>query len=309
MKDRTLYETPCMQDTRFPISVSACSFHKPGMAFPYHWHEHMEFIFITGGEGIISCNSTPYCVREGDLVLVNSSELHCGYSTSDMFSYSCIIVDPSVLSSCYCGVCEVNYINPILQNHIVFRNILSSDGELIRCILSIIGEREQKKPGYELSVKSFVFALLARMLREHASTTISSREYEGRKRELERLEPVINHIERNYRENLSAEELSRIANLSRFHFSRLFKKLTGKTVTDYVNSHRMNVAASLLSETGMSVTEVALAAGFSDVNYFSRLFKQQKKVSPTLFRRNGRQVNNQNTQRTDSEPKYVTDGF
>jgi transcriptional regulator GlxA family with amidase domain len=77
-----------------------------------------------------------------------------------------------------------------------------------------------------------------------------------------------------------------MAGLSRFHFSRLFKELTGRSVTEYVNGIRIGRAEYLLYNTTMTVSEIALAAGFHDIYYFSRIFKKFKNVAPTEMRKN-----------------------
>ncbi|MGO4372932.1 helix-turn-helix transcriptional regulator, partial [Paenibacillus sp. MCAF20] len=67
---------------------------------------------------------------------------------------------------------------------------------------------------------------------------------------------------------------------------RLFKELSGKTVTEYVTATRLNQADHLLRHTSLTVSEIAAATGFSDIYYFSRTFKRNKKVSPSSLRRN-----------------------
>lgn len=284
MKDQSLREVPCMEDHLFPVSISECSHHHLGMVFPIHWHKHHEFLYITHGEGIIECNTTRYSVKPGDLVVVNSGELHSGYNCSDILSYYCIIVDPSILNSNSGDACEIKYLTPILQNLILFENIIHEDQAVIGCIQTIIEEYRNQDVGFELSIKSCIYRILTLLIRSHRLTTLTLREYALRKKELERLNPVFNYIEKNFQDKISVAQLASLANLSSFHFCRLFKKLTDKTVTDYVNSLRISKAASLLTDSGMSITEAALAAGFNDINYFSRTFKKYKNESPSAYR-------------------------
>lgn len=121
LKDHFLYQTPCMQNPLFPVCISFSTFGQNEHAFLNHWHEHSEFLNIKKGEGIIECNSVSYHVKLGDLIIVNSNELHSGYSLSNNFSYYCIIVDPSVLHSNFVGLCEIKYISPITQNLILLK--------------------------------------------------------------------------------------------------------------------------------------------------------------------------------------------
>ena len=68
-------------------------------------------------------------------------------------------------------------------------------------------------------------------------------------------------------------------------FIRNFKEYTGTTPTQYLLSLRISNAQSLLESTSCNVTEIAEIVGYNNPLYFSRLFKKQNGVSPSLFRK------------------------
>mgnify|MGYP001943253646 FL=1 len=72
--------------------------------------------------------------------------------------------------------------------------------------------------------------------------------------------------------------------MSRSHFCRLFKEVTGQTLIEYVNDIRLSKAKAMLQDPNLSITEIALSTGFSDINYFSRLFKKTYQISPSGMR-------------------------
>lgn len=82
----------------------------------------------------------------------------------------------------------------------------------------------------------------------------------------------------------SVKELSRIAGYSTDHFSRIFKKVLGVNPEEFIIASRMRRAQSLLTETDLTVAEVADALSFKDVFFFSKQFKQKIGMSPTAFR-------------------------
>jgi AraC-like DNA-binding protein len=65
----------------------------------------------------------------------------------------------------------------------------------------------------------------------------------------------------------------------------MFKQLTGKTMTDYLNGLRLEKSTDYLAERDLNITEIALECGFDSVNYYSRLFRRYYHVSPTEFRK------------------------
>ncbi len=84
--------------------------------------------------------------------------------------------------------------------------------------------------------------------------------------------------------DLSLRTLAEAQNISASYLSAVFKKETGKTVTDYINSERMQLAAHLLETTGLQVQTVALHCGILDVQYFSKVFKKYIGKTPKEYR-------------------------
>lgn len=284
-KPIALREPMDMPDPRFPIKLNHCRFDRYGATtFPYHWHKHLEFLYFVEGEARITCNSSAFDVGPGDLIVVNSTDLHHGVSLSDRLFYFAVILDPSLLHSQSLDAVETKYIMPITQNRILFRNRISGDPDVTACIDNLIQEYKAREIGFELAVKSCLYKLLAILLRNHVQQSQSPQEYSARIRHLERFAPVFQYIEEHYGEKIGVDRLAAVASLSRFHFSRQFKELTNKTVSDYVNFIRVGKAETLLRNTSLSISEIAAATGFSDIYYFSKLFKAHKQVSPSRFR-------------------------
>ena len=74
--------------------------------------------------------------------------------------------------------------------------------------------------------------------------------------------------------------------LSPKYISRIFKEETGSTVTQFTNDCRLNKAAKLLLESGISLEELIKEVGYSSTNYFIKKFKEKYSVTPTQYRRN-----------------------
>jgi AraC-like DNA-binding protein len=96
---------------------------------------------------------------------------------------------------------------------------------------------------------------------------------------------IINYIDFNPRESLNLNSLAKQFNISPPYLSSLFKRETGVTLTDYINTRRLNRAISLLRSSDMYIQDVAEQCGFLDINYFARLFKRKFGQSPREFRK------------------------
>ena len=125
--------------------------------------------------------------------------------------------------------------------------------------------------------------LLDHLLRE-LLLALNEGEYKGSAR----LNEITEYIEQNYSEAISLSRLSAHFGLSVSYIARLFRKELGQTPSAYVNVVRVSAASTLLTETDLSVTEIAEKTGFSDVYYFSRVFKKIVGCSPIKMKRRGR---------------------
>lgn len=101
---------------------------------------------------------------------------------------------------------------------------------------------------------------------------------------LKRLNRVIDYIDENLQEDLNLATVSAIANFSPFHFHRIFSAITGETLNNYINRIRIEKAARLLiSEEGISISELSDRCGFNSDSVFCRCFKSRFGVTTREF--------------------------
>jgi len=96
---------------------------------------------------------------------------------------------------------------------------------------------------------------------------------------------VLQHINNHYLTEMSLSDLSRMFDVSTPYLSKMIKKMTNMTFTDYLHALRMEMACSLLVSTRMSILDIAVESGYSSFKTFSRVFLQKKGMSPSKYRR------------------------
>jgi AraC-like DNA-binding protein len=99
------------------------------------------------------------------------------------------------------------------------------------------------------------------------------------------LQRAIAHIDSHFVDEITAEGLARLANLSVPHFNRLFRKLLRLSPMDYVLSLRVQEAQRLLSTTQLSLGDIAAATGFYDQSHFTKRFRKVTGLTPLHYRR------------------------
>ena len=110
-----------------------------------------------------------------------------------------------------------------------------------------------------------------------------------RKYSMKSYSPIVKRVITLINSDLSANHtltaLAESQNISPGYLSTLFKKETGKNVTEYILDERMQLARRLLATTSLQIQTVALHCGIMDVQYFSKLFKKYSGKSPKEYRK------------------------
>ena len=98
---------------------------------------------------------------------------------------------------------------------------------------------------------------------------------------------VILYIEQNYNDNLTLEELSKVASFSKFYFHRIFKSIVGENLGDYIRRVRLS-STTLKFKTDKKITEIALTSGYETNASFSKAFKKHFGITPKQFSQNAK---------------------
>ena len=108
-----------------------------------------------------------------------------------------------------------------------------------------------------------------------------------------RINAVIDYIEKHISEALTLEELSQVANFSKFHFHRVFFAMTGERLYEFIQRLRIQKGATLLSNrSDLSITDIALECGFSGSAAFSRRFRAVFQKTPSQWRKDYQALGN-----------------
>jgi YesN/AraC family two-component response regulator len=94
----------------------------------------------------------------------------------------------------------------------------------------------------------------------------------------------INYIYSHLHKKISVEELSKHTGLSPSYLSRLFRKETGESITEYIIKRKINAAKNMLKYSGYSLSEISATLAFSCQSYFTKIFKELEGVTPKKYR-------------------------
>ncbi len=254
-------------------------------AINLHWHPEIEMNLIVKGKAEVSINFESYIVSEGDIVIINKDDVH-GFFRHESTDFNCkaVIFHLDFIGGKTTDDIFMEFISPLANREKQFINIINNTlpiYEKLRSQLEEIFEiYDKKQPYYKILLKSEILNVMYLLF---SSEAVRNRNVSSKKNTS--LKAAIDFITQNYNRHISAEETAAIAGYSKYHFLRIFKEAVGMEFSRYVNRVRFDHAAVLLKESNLSVTDIALATGFSDSAYFTRKFKEEFHTTPLVFRK------------------------
>ena len=96
---------------------------------------------------------------------------------------------------------------------------------------------------------------------------------------------VIDYVEKNLSKNITSTDIAKALHINHSYFCRLFKKNFNLCFQNYLALCRIEKAKSLLKNTDLSVSEIALKVGFNSISYFTKIFKKEVSLTPNQYRK------------------------
>lgn len=281
------------RDPSFPVALrhvdaSSEEQHEHDLTVTPHFHDFSELIIITGGNGIQVIDNEKYEVRSGDVFLIQGCSIHY-FMEREQVDLINVMFDPSRLPMPLDwlrrlpGYNVIFELEPSVRTPITFKHRLKMKlhdmTDALRITSALEHELDSKNPGREAAAFNRLLELIIFMSRKYeaADTEKSSG--------IIRLGRIISRMETDFSHDWTLKELARLAGASPNSLMRHFRQATGTSPIDYLIQVRLRNASELLRTTDLAVSEISEKCGFSDSNYFSRMFSKTYGISPRLFRK------------------------
>lgn len=254
-----------------------------GKNVPIHWHNDLEINLIREGEAVFQVYQKSYRVRTGEGFLLNRNVPHsCSSPGNEHVRYSTILVRPDFLYGDFGSDVERKCFQPFLQNSAIPCIYLTGFDENGKEILQKLNQVEEafdrKRFCYELKIKGLLCEAFAMILYGHRQEL--TKFVPANLQELERLEKMLNYLNMHFTEVISLQDLADQVHLSREVCCRFFKKMTGKTITGYLEEYRVNKSFSLVQSGQYSMTQITEMVGFSNPSRFASAFRKRFGCNP-----------------------------
>ena len=240
-----------------------------------HEHEFDEIIYISKGNILYHINGRNYELNPGDLVLLEKGVLHQPLlKKNDSYERSVIWVKRAFLVQN--STENTNLLTWVKSsNNYPIISLCTTDQELIQELISII-ENINSNYGNDIYRKSAIlklFVLINTLFESSEGTDRNTEYYEA-----------IDYIQNNYMHDISLDNIAESCNLSKFHFSREFKKSYGISAIKYLQKVRLNeVKKRVIS--GETILASVSQCGFTNYTTFLNAFKSEFGTTPSDYYR------------------------
>lgn len=250
-----------------------------------HWHEDIELSCILEGSMIYDINGKKTVVHEGDCMFINSSQIHFNYSSNGTdCHYICVLLHPSLLGGN--RVIYERVIRPIISNKGIEYIQYDRNDEKLASISKILQDMIRIKNSgndiYQLVIIQKMCELWS-ILYDDLRPLLRTRN-PAQNHNIVLLQKMIGYIYSNYSEDISLGDISESADISRSKCCRLFKEFVGMSPVDFLNEYRLMASSSLLTDTEMKISDIAIKCGFNSFSYYSKRFLAKYGISPREYR-------------------------
>ncbi len=272
------------EDLRFPFKMY--SVQGDGIICAGFHEQAMEIIEITAGKVLVQIGTEFAEAEAGDFLYVPPTMVFRIEAKEGDAGMRSMVFDSSII--------EINMEN--FDTEIFYMFYVQSKNKIVvfekgHPVYSTLSQYMQesydeyisKDVCYKLPIRANIYLMMTSLLRYYCGT----------KNELDRmiyhnvmrLRPIITYIASHYKEKIYIETLAEMITVSPDYFTKMFKDSIGRTPIDYINGLRINRAMQMLATTDTSVNDISDQLGFSNSNYFHKIFKQYMETSPAAYRK------------------------
>ena len=265
-----------------------------------HRHKFIQIVYISKGKLKHVINNNTFDVHKGDIFVIPPYVPHY-YIDAYQENYEVIEFEfvPEFINERFSGdsrsegrFMDFAYLEPFLVTEKDMHPRLNLSGgiqmEVEEIFDEILAEYEFREPEFDLMIKALLLKLLVLLEREFQKNLAGTADQALYDQHKDAIYRALRYIDENYEKDISMEQAAKIAMLSPSYLRYLFKQITHRTFTEYVQNLRISKAIELLkTRRDMKIIDICYSVGYNSVSYFNRAFRQATGVSPKAYRRPG----------------------
>ncbi|MDT8717505.1 helix-turn-helix transcriptional regulator [Clostridium sp. 19966] len=272
---------------------------KPWRHFNRTINEYILYI-IKSGELYIQEGIKEYHLTKGDILLLEPNIEHYGYKEAVCHYYYFHFKHPKITSVTNRSSEEISKLLMDKRKNSLHSEYLSEtsdtepefyfpkyyhykdENELISLLVNADSDYYQKYEGYKRIVSLKFLEILIKISRDYTTGQIENSQPHFSKAFV-KCRNIQHYLNSNYQNKITSEDIEQSFEANYDYLNRVFQKMTGYTILNYLNILRINRAKDLFDTTPLKVSEVGYLVGVDDPYYFSKLFKKITKMTPSYY--------------------------
>ena len=248
----------------------------------WHFHPELELVYINKANGKRHIGSHLSYFNNSQLILIGSNLPHSGFTDRFTTNGSETIVQfkKDFLGENFFDIPEAIQAKKLFQK--AKKGILFG-----KKTKEIVGPKIEKLNSHQGMARIINFLDILKDLANAPDYTILNVDgfaFEVEPQDNNKIDIVFAHVSTQFKRPIPLDEIADKVSMTIPAFCRYFKKVTGKTFTQFVNEFRIVHATKLLAENPTSITDICFESGFNNFSHFNKLFKKFTGKSPLKYR-------------------------
>lgn len=279
--------------------IGHVAYNKPWQHFTRIIDEYLLYI-VKSGELYIKEGTKEYYLAKGDLLFLEPNIEHTGYKESICHYYYFHFKHPEIREVTDKSYDEISrelidkrkhsltseYLDDITDTDPKFYlpkyYHYENKNELMTLLVDADNDYYQKYEGYKKVISLKFLEILIKISRDYTSTKIENSQPHFSKAFV-KCRSIQNYLNSRYQNKITSADIEQVFESNYDYLNRVFQKITGYTILNYLNTLRINKAKDLFDTTPIKISEVGYLVGIDDPYYFSKLFKKHTGMTPSQY--------------------------
>ncbi|MBQ8748612.1 MAG: AraC family transcriptional regulator [Oscillospiraceae bacterium] len=272
-------DTVCFSHEDFRVEIVPSKISSFNRRTPQLFHPELEIKFFYEGEAWLLVGEDNIHAQPGDIVIINPYDIHSTIGVGETpGKYILILVDLGFFSQEMASDMDLAHL--LLSKQLRFNHLIRNNRGLNNLLEQLGRETDPNKAYYRAAIRGLLLTFFALLLRDEVNNQAVSPTHANTEKYYTVIEPALQMVRIDYRTSLNVDQLAELCNVSKSHFCRIFKLVTGRTVIQYVTDYRLKIAKMLLEYGNDSIAHIADTCGFQDEGYFCRCYKRKYHQTP-----------------------------
>lgn len=276
-------------DPSLPVAVTFQVF---GVRQPVRMnrHDYFELVYVHSGEVACQVAGRSFVAKRGELIVMGSSLYHRLARTTGVHPKVCtLFFMPEVICEAGANGDTAEFLLPFYLQDTSFPHLVPAKtgipAEAFDLMQRIHAELPAGTNRARLSVRTYLRMILISLVNYYSSYVGSLQVVSRKQQASQRIAPLFEFLETHYMRTIAVQDAAEVLHISKPHFMRLFKQVTGQSFISYLNHFRIAKAQAVLASSNTPISQVCQEVGFCDQSYFGSVFRKIVHTTPMAYKR------------------------